>query len=217
MRRPTSSDSESLKTAGAERSELSRNSITSALLRAGRLLVPLKMTSSMPAARNDLCEVSPMTQRSASTRLDLPQPFGPTTPVRPCSIWKSVGSTKDLNPSRRSLLSFIRYSALSTGHRPETNAAPPRSGIFVGACPQRTTCASESGRGCRVARENESMPPAPQQGLLLVPCRIIWGFEGRQLLSSGWISLSRSSIDAPPFCILPLTNRVGVDSTLYSL
>ena len=37
----------------------------------------------MPAARSDLCEVSPITQRSASTRLDLPQPFGPTTPVRP--------------------------------------------------------------------------------------------------------------------------------------
>src|SRR6187399_600850 len=109
MRRDTSSVSCSLNCAGAERSVLSRNSITSALLRAGRLLVPLKMTSSMPAARSDLCEVSPMTQRSASTRLDLPQPFGPTTPVRPCSIWKSVGSTKDLKPSSRNLLSFIEF------------------------------------------------------------------------------------------------------------
>ncbi len=63
----------------------------------------------MSAARIDLCEVSPITQRSASTRFDLPQPFGPTTPVRPGSIWKSVGSTKDLKPSSRNLLSFIDF------------------------------------------------------------------------------------------------------------
>ena len=103
---------------GARRSAWSMVRWTSAWLRAGRSPEPEKITSSMPAARSDLCDVSPITQRSASTRLDLPHPFGPTTPVRPCSIWKSVGSTKDLNPSRRSLLSFIRYSALSRGAGP---------------------------------------------------------------------------------------------------
>src|SRR5579862_5575921 len=51
-----------------------------------------------------------MTQRTASTRLDLPQPFGPTTPVRPGSITKSVGSTKDLKPIRRRRVSFISRS-----------------------------------------------------------------------------------------------------------
>ena len=61
----------------------------------------------MSAARSDLCEVSPITQRSASTRFDLPQPLGPTTPVSPGSIRKSVGSTKDLKPSRRSRVSFM--------------------------------------------------------------------------------------------------------------
>jgi hypothetical protein len=35
-------------------------------------------------------EFSPITQRIASTRLDLPQPLGPTMPVRPGSIRKSV-------------------------------------------------------------------------------------------------------------------------------
>ena len=50
-----------------------------------------------------------MTQRTASTRFDLPQPFGPTTPVRPGSIAKSVGSTKDLKPIRRSRVSFILF------------------------------------------------------------------------------------------------------------
>src|SRR3954453_15002322 len=61
----------------------------------------------MSAARNDLCEVSPIAHRNASTRFDLPQPFGPTTPVRPGSITKSVGSTNDLKPWRRRRVSFI--------------------------------------------------------------------------------------------------------------
>ena len=61
----------------------------------------------MPAARIALWEASPITQRSASTRFDLPQPFGPTTPVNPGSIRKSVGSTKDLKPIRRNRVSFI--------------------------------------------------------------------------------------------------------------
>jgi hypothetical protein len=108
MRRDTSRVGYSLNWAGALRELLSIWIATSALLRPGRLLVPEKITSSMSAARSDLCEVSPMTQRSASTRFDLPQPFGPTTPVRPGSIRKSVGSTKDLKPSRRSRVSFIK-------------------------------------------------------------------------------------------------------------
>ena len=83
-----------------------RRAITSAVLRAGRLPLPEKITSSMPEARMFLYELSPITQRSASTRLDLPQPFGPTTPVRPGSIRNSVGSTKDLKPRTRSRVNF---------------------------------------------------------------------------------------------------------------
>src|SRR3954466_5372861 len=71
------------------------------------------MTASMSAARSDLCEVSPIAQRNASTRLDLPQPFGPTTPVSPGSIMKSVGSTKDLNPCRRRRVSFMTDALLA--------------------------------------------------------------------------------------------------------
>ena len=48
-----------------------------------------------------------MTQRSASTRFDLPQPLGPTMPVSPFSIGTSVGSTNDLKPMMRSRLSFM--------------------------------------------------------------------------------------------------------------
>src|ERR1700688_3970904 len=112
MRRAISMMSWSLKAAGAERSLLSMEIATSALLRAGRELEPEKITSSIDAARMDLCEDSPITQRSASTRFDLPQPFGPTTPVNPGSIRKSVGSTNDLKPIRRSRVSFMLQASL---------------------------------------------------------------------------------------------------------
>src|ERR1700758_5277002 len=115
MRRDTSSVSCSLNWAGALRARLSIWIATSALLRPGRLLVPEKITSSMSAARSDLCEVSPITQRSASTRFDLPQPFGPTTPVSPGSISKSVGSTNDLKPISRRRVSFMGQRSPSAG------------------------------------------------------------------------------------------------------
>src|SRR3954451_4555710 len=115
IRREISSVSESFMAEGAERSELSMVITTSAWLRDGRLPEPAKITASMSAARSDLCEVSPIAQRNASTRLDLPQPFGPTTPVRPGSITKSVGSTKDLKPWRRRRVSFMSYDALLAG------------------------------------------------------------------------------------------------------
>ena len=57
-----------------------------------------------------------MTQRSASRRLDFPQPFGPTTPVRPGPIKSSVGSTNDLKP--RSLSRVICKSSALPFDRP---------------------------------------------------------------------------------------------------
>ena len=88
------------------RSLLSRTRPTSAMLRAGRSPPPEKITSSMPDARMFFDELSPMTQRRASTRLDLPQPFGPTMPVRPGSIRKSVGSTEGLEAQKAQALEF---------------------------------------------------------------------------------------------------------------
>ncbi len=90
--------------AGAVRSALSSASTTSARLRAERSDVPAKMTSSISPPRICLAELSPITQRSASTKFDLPQPFGPTTPVSPGSIESSVGSTNDLNPDSLSVV-----------------------------------------------------------------------------------------------------------------
>src|SRR5262245_7668399 len=106
MRRQISISSSSLNAAGAVRSLLSRWRITSATLRAGRSDVPLKITSSMPPPRIWRAELSPMHQRRPSSRLDFPQPLGPTMPVKPFWISNSVASTKDLKPARRSLVKW---------------------------------------------------------------------------------------------------------------
>ncbi len=82
------------------------------MLREGRPALPAKMTSSISLPRTEVGRVSPMTQRSASNRFDLPQPFGPTMAVRPGSIWSSVGSTNDLNPESLSLVNFNGCPAL---------------------------------------------------------------------------------------------------------
>src|SRR5665213_4505643 len=71
-----------------------RNSVremaTSARPRAGRLAVPMKMTSSIFALRSALVLWAPKTQVTASTTLDLPEPFGPTTAVTPVSNSSTV-------------------------------------------------------------------------------------------------------------------------------
>ena len=87
--------------------------------------MPEKITSSMAAARMLLCEVSPITQRSASSKFDLPQPLGPTTPVSPGSITSSVGSTKDLKPSSRRRVSFIPIQFQVAAQKGQNN--PTRS------------------------------------------------------------------------------------------
>src|SRR5882724_12989896 len=109
MRRTTSSWSVSLTMAGAVRVLLSSVSITSAMLRAGRVPAPAKITSSISLPRICLAEVSPITHFIASTRFDLPQPLGPTMPVMPGSMASSVGSTKDLKPESRSLSNCTIY------------------------------------------------------------------------------------------------------------
>src|SRR4051794_41971120 len=59
------------------------------------------MTSSISSPRRPLAELSPIAQRNASTMFDLPQPFGPTMPVKPASIAISAGSENDLKPLSR--------------------------------------------------------------------------------------------------------------------
>ena len=64
----------------------------------GLLDVPEKITSSIPEPLILFAEVSPIHHLRDSTILDLPHPFGPTIPVRPLSIIKSVFSANDLKP-----------------------------------------------------------------------------------------------------------------------
>src|SRR6476469_4396432 len=59
---------------------------------------PAKITSVSESPRRRLAELSPITQRTASMMLDLPQPFGPTMPVMLLGRCSVVGSTKDLKP-----------------------------------------------------------------------------------------------------------------------
>src|SRR5690606_3622724 len=72
-----------------------------------RLTEPLKMTSIIDSPRRFLAELSPMTQRTASITLDLPQPLGPTIEHRLLGKLTVVGSTKDLNPASLMHLSRI--------------------------------------------------------------------------------------------------------------
>ncbi len=62
----------------------------------------------MESPRRFLAELSPITQRTASMVLDLPQPFGPTIQVKFVGKGILVGSTKDLNPANLIDLSRTR-------------------------------------------------------------------------------------------------------------
>src|SRR5580658_2102479 len=73
---------------------------------------PLNTTSAMESPRRCLADNSPITQRTASMMFDLPQPFGPTTPVRLPGNPTEVGSTNDLKPASLILVSRI-VSALA--------------------------------------------------------------------------------------------------------
>src|SRR5687768_13427542 len=84
-------------------------SCTSARPSGGRPDVPAKMTSSILPPRRLLAPCSPITQASASTTLDLPEPFGPTMHVMPGSSCSVVEEAKDLNPFR---VRLFRYNAV---------------------------------------------------------------------------------------------------------
>ena len=101
IRRMISSSGCSWNGGGAAPSVSSSVMVTSAMLRDGRPAVPAKITSSISPARSDRVLCSPIAQRSASTTLDLPQPFGPTMPVRPGWTSTLTGSAKLLNPAMR--------------------------------------------------------------------------------------------------------------------
>src|ERR1700733_5742070 len=75
-------------------------SATSARPSGARDVVPAKTTSSILPPRRLLAPCSPITQESASTMLDLPEPLGPTTQVIPGSRRSVVAEANDLKPRR---------------------------------------------------------------------------------------------------------------------
>src|SRR5437763_2273879 len=85
---------------GSAPSVLSIVSTTSARPSGARPAVPAKMTSSIFPPRSDFAPCSPRTHAIASTTLDLPDPFGPTTQVMPGSNRSVVEDAKDLKPRR---------------------------------------------------------------------------------------------------------------------
>src|SRR4051812_16479556 len=66
------------------------------------------MTSSIFPPRSSRADCSPSTQRTESETLDLPQPFGPTIAVTPCSKVSVTVSANDLKPESSSLVSFMQ-------------------------------------------------------------------------------------------------------------
>src|SRR5262245_52408616 len=68
---------------------------------------PLKITSAIESPRRCFADPSPNTHRIPSMMFDLPQPLGPTMPMRLLGNLIVVGSTNDLKPASLILLSRI--------------------------------------------------------------------------------------------------------------
>src|SRR5580698_4306526 len=112
-------------------------SATSARPSGAREVVPAKMTSSILPPRSDFAPCSPITQESASTTLDLPEPFGPTTQVIPGSKRSVVADANDLKPRRVMLFRYTSVGVLagargSGGHPLRVPGRPPFIGHAVG-------------------------------------------------------------------------------------
>ena len=105
----------SAKSIGSTPSALSIVTETSARPSGALPVVPAKITSSIFPPRRDLAPCSPITQESASTTFDLPEPFGPTTQVMPGSKFRVVEEAKDLNPLRFILFKYIGATYPKTG------------------------------------------------------------------------------------------------------
>ena len=120
-------------------SALSSVSRTCAKPMAPRRRVPPKITSSiLPAARSWRELVSPSTQRTASERLDLPEPLGPTTPVTPASNRIFTLSGKLLKPWISSSLNTIYFSFITPSSLSASFAAHCSAAFLLRPSPRAT-------------------------------------------------------------------------------
>src|SRR3954463_9344249 len=149
---------------GSALSELSIVTVTSALPSGARDDVPAKMTSSILPPRRVLALCSPITQVSASTTLDLPEPLGPTTQVMPGSKRRVVGAAKDLKPfSVRLLRCTTCHTTAGSGYlsRKPTNGSPMSD-------QSATTVSTEP--GVSPLRSRSSSRSAPDRGPCATTC-----------------------------------------------
>src|SRR4029078_12796562 len=120
---------------GRAPSPLSMVSDTSARPSGGRPVVPAKMTSSILPPRRLLAPCSPITQDSASTTLDLPEPLGQNTPVIPGSKRSVVAEANDLKPRRVRLLRCTRALLHRFGQAVGLYSSTPVSLVTVQGTP----------------------------------------------------------------------------------
>src|SRR4051794_24861280 len=132
-------------------------SVTSARPSGARPAVPAKMTSSILPPRSALAPCSPRTHAMASTTLDLPEPFGPTTQVMPGSSRSVVAEAKDLNPFTVRLLrcTDLRGSAGCSrlAGYPPVAFQPGHAALSACAAP-KTDKLAPPGRGQKAARRH---------------------------------------------------------------
>src|SRR3954470_22491389 len=106
--------------------------VTSAPPSLRRAPEPLKITSVISPPRRLLALCSPSTQRTASTTLLLPEPFGPTTAVTPGAKENSVLSANDLKPTSSRRLSMRRHPCLALlSHPVRGRKRRPAGGSFL--------------------------------------------------------------------------------------
>src|SRR2546430_3263277 len=117
----------SVNSIGSSRAVLSMVSDTSDRPSADRSGVPAKMTSSMRPPRTVRGPWAPSTQATASTRFDLPEPFGPTTTVTPGSNSSTVLSANDLKPRRVRDLRNTREALLRNLRQPSDRTHEDRA------------------------------------------------------------------------------------------
>src|SRR5260370_31896052 len=135
---------------GSGASVVSIGRVTSAGARGGLDEVPAKTTSSIFPPRSDFAPCSPMTQHSASTMFDLPDPFGPTAQVIPGSKRSVVAEAKDLNPRNVRLLRYTREHSSSFAFCRVAAISHPTATVR-----QVRSSAASRGPACRTA------PPFP--------------------------------------------------------
>src|SRR5919202_6024127 len=124
---------------GRAPSVLSMVRVTSARPSGARPAVPAKITSSILPPRSALAPCSPSTHAIASTTLDLPDPFGPTTQVIPGSSFRVVADAKDLKPLTVRLLRCTGLRRVGMVARERPGLGQARGYRALGTQPRNAT------------------------------------------------------------------------------